>query len=116
MLLKGYMMTKQKYLNAFHLQSTFFTLCLFLLGLLITLMALLESVPSIRPFASWTLTRHSTRLRFSSASLMNRRFRTHLPPANGWLELFWYQSSETANFDIVLLFIDSKVRAFDEDG
>ena len=67
-----------------HIRSKFFALCLFLLGLLITLMDLLGKRPINLPSSSptdgaVTLTRASTFLRFSSASEMKSCFPTHRP-------------------------------------
>lgn len=59
----------------------FLTLWRFLLGLLITLIPLLASVPRETPLANCILTKTSTRLRFSSASLICKCFETHLPTA-----------------------------------
>ena len=67
-----------------HVHSKFFALCLFLLGLLITLMGLLGKRPITLPSSSptdgaVTLTRASTFFRFSSASEMKSCFPTHRP-------------------------------------
>jgi len=63
----------------FNLHSIFLTLCLFLLGLLITLIGLLAKQPKLCPHGFWILTLTSTRFLFSSVSLIYKCFDTHLP-------------------------------------
>jgi hypothetical protein len=62
-----------------NLRSMFFTLCLFLEGLLMTLILLEAKAPRWIPLPRLILTMTSTRFRFSSASLICKCFETQCP-------------------------------------